>query len=447
MTTTISYTIAHDLTKLSNSHFAMVVNDYTEKIKQGDVESEYLLGILYLIAKPGQRDPLLALNWIESAAAKGYLQAQTELYEVHSKHQDFERNDSEAFKWCKCAAEQGDAESQNNLGTMYHQGRGVAQNNGQAIHWLMKASENGAIAAKINLGLIYALPGEFHNIDMMVQCLIGAAEDDHPTAMGFLARAYYSGFQGQCDVDYDAAQYWAQNAAQRDNVDGLVVLYSMYVNGHGVEQNNEYAFDYLRQATEQRGEAGCDQALHIMGMTYQEGRIVEQDLEMAAKYYEAASATVVEAQYALAMSLKNGVGVEENPNHAYLHFKSARDKGFAPASYELGLYYEEGKYVRQDFSTAASFYHEALSGNHLEAAYDLAFLYRQGLGVPKSLTTAHALIDLLIHHSDDSTETSQLHKVIELFVSEMSLEEYDAMTQRKYIHQHTSEPSNGHSVH
>lgn len=86
---------------------------------QGDVSSQYYLGIMYDEGK-GVRQ-----NYIE------------------------------AMKWYRMAAEQGDARAQFNLGLLYYNGQGVPQNYSEAAKWYMKAAEGKIAQAQLSLGMMH----------------------------------------------------------------------------------------------------------------------------------------------------------------------------------------------------------------------------------------------------------------------------------------------------
>ena len=90
-------------------------NSVIEKAEQGDIESQYKLGIYYYC----------------------------------------EKNYRDAFLWFLKAAEQDHAAAQSYLGICYYNGEGVQQDNGQAVYWLRKGAEKDYPVALAHLGLCY----------------------------------------------------------------------------------------------------------------------------------------------------------------------------------------------------------------------------------------------------------------------------------------------------
>ena len=86
---------------------AVAVAREVQAYEQGDVETQYGLGLMY-------------------RKGKGVLQ-----------------NDTTAVKWWKLAAEQGSAKAQHNLAFMYRNGEGVLQNDIYAYMWFNIAVSQG----------------------------------------------------------------------------------------------------------------------------------------------------------------------------------------------------------------------------------------------------------------------------------------------------------------
>ena len=77
------------------------------------------------------------------AAKQGNVDAQYNLGVMYAIGQDVPQDDAQAVQWYRKAAEQGDAEAQYNLGLMYYKGEGVRQDLALAQEWFGKACQNG----------------------------------------------------------------------------------------------------------------------------------------------------------------------------------------------------------------------------------------------------------------------------------------------------------------
>ncbi len=87
------------------------IDEYTAKAHEGDVDSQYNLGIIY--------------------------------YHGEGVPRDFEK----ALAWFRKAAEQDDPDAQYNLGFMYGRGEGVGKDQRQSFEWFRKAAEQGHAGA------------------------------------------------------------------------------------------------------------------------------------------------------------------------------------------------------------------------------------------------------------------------------------------------------------
>ncbi len=100
-------------------------------------------------------------------------------------------------------------------------------------------------------------------------------------------------------------------------------------------------------------DAGDTAALFNVGVLYEHGRGVPQDLAEAARWYGRAA-----------------------------------DLGDVYAQTKLGALYAEGKGVDRDLEQAAQWYERAAERDHPTAQYALGTLYANGRGVPKDLGMA-----------------------------------------------------------
>ena len=77
------------------------------------------------------------------AAKQGNVDAQYNLGLMYEQGQGVRQDYAQAVQWCRRAAEQGHAGAQFNLGVMYAEGRGVRQDLALAQEWFGKACQNG----------------------------------------------------------------------------------------------------------------------------------------------------------------------------------------------------------------------------------------------------------------------------------------------------------------
>ncbi|MEO5339819.1 MAG: DUF1566 domain-containing protein [Magnetococcus sp. MYC-9] len=125
------------------------------RAEQGDLASQWALGIGYLEGRGVTQDMAKAEHWLRKAAEQGSAKAQYRLARLYDKGQGVTQDLPGAAAWYRKAADQGLAVAQNNLGNFYRDGRGVEQNHEAAVTWYRKAASQGDGSAQVNLGLMY----------------------------------------------------------------------------------------------------------------------------------------------------------------------------------------------------------------------------------------------------------------------------------------------------
>jgi TPR repeat protein len=83
-----------------------------KKAKQGDANSQYLLGFLYDQGEQIPKDLSNALIWYKKAAAQGHAKAQFSLGRLYDLGEGIAEDNQEALKWYRKAAQQGDVSAQ-----------------------------------------------------------------------------------------------------------------------------------------------------------------------------------------------------------------------------------------------------------------------------------------------------------------------------------------------
>ena len=96
-------------------------------------------------------EPDLTMKILREKAENGDVESQFNLGIQYQDGKGVEQNFKEAIKWYREAAEQGDSDAQNNLGFMYEKGLGVERDFDEATKWYRKASEQGDIEAQKRL--------------------------------------------------------------------------------------------------------------------------------------------------------------------------------------------------------------------------------------------------------------------------------------------------------
>lgn len=107
---------------------------------EGDVGSQYNLGMKYARGDGVPQDYKTAAKWLEMAANQGDADAQGALGVMYQKGQGVNEDINLAALWYKRAAAQGDKMSQFNLASIYATGRGSMRNEKEAFFWVSLAA-------------------------------------------------------------------------------------------------------------------------------------------------------------------------------------------------------------------------------------------------------------------------------------------------------------------
>jgi len=217
-------------------------------------EAIYFKGYDYYIGKRGAKDYVLAKNYFEQAAGRGYGLAMI------------------------------------NLGMLYENGQGVTQDFEQARDWYEKATAAGdarfKVAAMYRLGVLYVKggPGLNQDYDRAWTWLRQSADGGNTGAMNEIAAFFLYG-RG-APTDYVQARQWLLKAAERKNTWAANQLGSLYEHGLGGSQDYPQAIHWYQTAADD----GDPSAMTSLGNLYQEGSGVAKDYRRARQLYEKASA-------------------------------------------------------------------------------------------------------------------------------------------------------------
>ena len=123
--------------------------------KQGDAETQYVLGLMYV---DGTGVPVAfteAVRLFRLAAEQGHAEAQTALGFMYYYGKGVPEDLAEAINRFRLAGEQGHAVAQNLLGVMYGVGMGVPVDPAEAVRWFRLAARLGNPHAQLNLARMY----------------------------------------------------------------------------------------------------------------------------------------------------------------------------------------------------------------------------------------------------------------------------------------------------
>lgn len=112
----------------------------------------------------------------------------------------------------------------------------------------------------------------------------------------------------------------------------------------------------------------------LLGMIYEDGTLVEKDLEKAKDYYEkSVFLGAVNGEYRLGLLLLQD-NKFRNEEEGFKHIEASAKKGLKEALFSFGEFYEKGIVVQKDLRKAKFYYLEAGKRGYGLAYYELSLL-------------------------------------------------------------------------
>ena len=179
-------------------------------------------------------------------------------------------------------------------------------------------------------------------------------------------------------VDHERTVAAIRQEAQKGNAFAQYRLGLAYEFGRGVEQDLNQAAQWYAKAAFQENPA----ALLNLGVMFFEGRGLEQNTKLGLEHFEKAAALGnAIAQFNLAKAYLEGQGVLADEATALQWLEKSADAGFVMAQYALASFYMEGEGVEQNMEVAFKWYERAAVQGLKEAQAALGLAYEKGYGV------------------------------------------------------------------
>ena len=133
------YTSAYIGYHLNNFEYAEKI--WTELANDGDMNSQYALGVMQLRGESKNSSPEKAYQWFLLAAKKGHSTAMFNVGVALWEGSGVEQDREEALEWWQQSAEKGDSGAQFNLGLAYYLGEILPRDIDTAAKWISKAEQ------------------------------------------------------------------------------------------------------------------------------------------------------------------------------------------------------------------------------------------------------------------------------------------------------------------
>lgn len=195
----------------------------------------------------------------------------------------------------------------------------------------------------------------------------------------------------------DKCIYWLRKLDEQDRAEAQCLLGLCYEKGLGVEENVERAVEYYKKSVEQEDGNG----LYNLADCYMSGYGVPQDDKKVVELIEKAVKVGNEdAMIALANFYKNGELLQKDEKKAFALFEKAARKGVATGQLELALCYREGIGTEIDLTKEVYWLRRAALQDNSTAQYCLGMIYKLGRGVDENLAKSISWFKRAADNSD-----------------------------------------------
>lgn len=347
----------------------------------GDVAAQLRLARFYDLgsrAEDLEPDETAATEWYRRAAEQGDAGAQFSLGVRHAIGEGAPRDAAIAAHWYRKAAAQDYPSALFQLGVLHEQGFGVPRDREEALKWYRSAAEQGHSGAEAKVEALSTVAVSVVDSEeppapaSAPAAWIAEAESGDRDAQLRLARLYEFGDE-QTGVTRDRfrASEWYRRAADGGDAAAQFTMGARYAAGEGVELDAVEAEAWFRRSAD----GGYPPAAFRMGvMTEAAG-----DRRRAEAWYRsAAEAGHSGAQFNLGVLL-----VVDDPAQAAEWYRRAAEQGHLGANVNLGLLHDQGRGVARDASEAVRRYRVAAERGDAQALFNLGAMYDAGEGVEK----------------------------------------------------------------
>lgn len=395
--------LSHYLLNTPKKNISLAIEHFEQAASQGYADAYYFLGRFYGLGDGVSLDYSKAIELYQKGISLGSHKCGYALGMLFYTGIGVAKDESMANDYFKQnysillkEAEANDPISIHILGTYYYYGFSVQRYIFKAIEWFLKSSDLGYSDSQYMLGMIYETIGEDENQkETAIKYYKLAAKQSHPYAqyaLGIIAiedekwhdaerylesaafqqyglAAYTLGkYYDERDPKYPLKAFeWFLQAAKQEHVEASYYVGLYYQNGKGVKQDLKEAVYWYEKAALKKDR----NALYHLAMILI--KQPEKDYQTIAKLLEQAAAQDHRnAQYNLAVMYQKGDGVIKNDQKALFWYEKAAEQGLPIAQYNLGMIYFEGKVVEKDELKAKELWQKA-ANQGLEVAVKLMY--------------------------------------------------------------------------
>ncbi len=397
--------------------YAAAARWYEKAGQSSQPDGFYHLAFLRLQGLGCPRDIGKGMQTLEQAADRGSRAAMLALHDLHTDGVYFPADRAVAQKWLLKAAGLGDGGAARLLLVQVVAGTASTQLAGQVVGWLKNAAERGDPKAEAELGRLCSEGRHVAKDDEAATAwFTRAARGGDAFAQAWLGDLLWR--EGAVDADKQAALAWYRKAGAAGHLGALIVLTQraftaattevewtelfalwldkakagiavaqrmvgyFYLQGRGgVAESVSEARRWLRLAAERGDEAA---EIELASLVLREDSDGEEIAQAIAVLQKAAQREVADAEYALGVCHRLGVGVEKDPDAVERLYRRAATKGHASAQIALAERLLKGGAWGAAVAEAVTLLRSAAEKGAPRAYFWLGRLHELGRGVPRS---------------------------------------------------------------
>jgi len=182
---------------------------------------------------------------LKKAAESGDPEAQSQWGLLLATGDSVPQNIVEALSWLRQAALQGEITAMFNLGIILEKGLGCDPDQEEAALWYWQAAELGDTQARMKLGTMLIKGIGFTPGSPAIQAIKASAEKGYPYAQSFYAKLHLDGVG--VDQDNETAERWFRQAAAQSDESAIFNLGEMMADGVTIltpeEELSQWFFD------------------------------------------------------------------------------------------------------------------------------------------------------------------------------------------------------------
>lgn len=395
----------------------------------GDTRAMERLGMACLIGEQIERDVERGRYWLEKAALHGEARAAYALGQIYDDGMLVPHDPKKAFAYYYEASAGGYAPAMTNLGMLYIQGDGTEPDVAEALKWISRAAGLGDPVGIYDLADMYVRgEGVEPDVRRAVE-LYGSVADREPDAWVRLSDIHHDGVGGlpvddalahEClekgvaggsneasyqvgccllkgarnyPVDPVKGEEMLLKAARAGYLEAQFLLSYLYEEGDVLERDMEKALFWCRACAR----AGHPQGLYNLGVTYYMGEDLPEDYAMARHCFEAAlKAGEWSSLFYLGKIAWENSDLPDGdaPDETIRCWREGARHGAVLCMTGLGrLLYLDGQDDREKAREGVRWLKRAARAEDAEACYFLGDALSEGIGIRKNYKQAHMMFE------------------------------------------------------